>query len=345
MILKIGQTKIDFFNRFALDLKYNSIASSFSFDFYFDPELAAHRTLFRPGSYQTCTVEHEGELLITGRILHHSFTDQSEKQMASISGYSLPGVLQDCEIPTSLYPLQSDRLTLQQIADKLVKPFGIRIEVDPAVATRMNKPFKTSTADEKQSIQNYLTELATQLNINLSHTPQGALYFTNAKTKVIPIIDFDFNNPIPGVKFGMVFPGQQMHSQITIQKQANSDGGNAGEYTIQNPYGAGMFRPKVKSLSSGDDITIEDAAKNALADELSGIKFTIGMDRWAVDGKLIRPNNTITITNPDVFLYDKTQLFVEGIQFTGNESEESATLNCVLPESYNNSTPSNIFAS
>lgn len=351
MNLKIDNKNIEFFNAFTLNLKFDSVASGFTFDFYFKPDNAEHKTLFKPGTFKRCVVEHEGELLITGTLLSDGMQQSNAKELSGAGGYSLPGVLEDCTIPTSLYPLQSDGLSLRQIAQKLIKPFGLTMVVDSSVSSLMDGTFKTTTADEKQTIKSYLTELAAQKNINITHNAKGQLVFTRVRTKQAPVLDFDFsaNGPFGSAqgpratKIARTFNGQAMHSEITVQKQADSDGGNAGESIISNPYCKGVFRPIVRTQSSGNDISTADAARNALADELKNLKFTIDIPHWKPEDKIILPNNIITVIAPEVYLYKKTRLFIESIAYTGNEKIDTAVLTCVVPEVYNNETPKNIF--
>jgi prophage tail gpP-like protein len=133
-----------------------------------------------------------------------------------------------------------------------------------------------------------------------------------------------------------------MHSDITVIKQADSDGGNAGEATIKNPYVPFVFRPKVVTQNSGDDNDTEQAAKNILAAELKNLTLTIVTDRWELDGKMLKPNNIISVLNPEVYIYKKTNWFIEQIDYTGDQEKTVATLKCVLPEVYNGGTPKSI---
>jgi prophage tail gpP-like protein len=293
------------------------------------------------GHYHLCTIEHNDELVLTGYILSEGFSSSSNRKLVSIGGYSLPGVLEDCEIPPTFYPLQSDGLTLRQIAQKLINPFELKMIVDPAVAAKMDAVLEKSTAKESQNIKSYLTELASQKNIIISHNERGNLVFTEAKANKKPILNFD--GGIPFTSMDLSFNGQGMHSHLTVMKQADSDGGNAGEFTIQNPYVPFVYRPKVVTQSSGDDNDTEKAAQNLLADELKNLKLTIVTDRWEIDGKMIKPNNIISVTNPEVYLYKSTDWFIESIDFTGDEKQTVAKLNCVLPEVYNGQTPKYIF--
>lgn len=345
MILKINDRirnrKVEFFNKFNLGLRYDSVASSFSFNFFFDPENNEHKELACIGHYHIATLEHNGELLLTGYIISEAFNSSSVKQLVSFGGYSLPGVLEDCEIPTSLYPLQSDGLSLSEIARKLLKPFGLKMVVDPSVSSRMNKVYEKTTAKESQGIKSYLAELATQKNIIITHNEKGELLFTTAKTKQTPIMHFD--KSLVGTTFSLSFNGQGMHSHITVMKQADSGGGNAGESTIRNPYVPFVYRPKVIVQSSGDDNDTAQAAKNALAAELKGLVITITTDRWEIDGKIIKPNTIISITNPEIYIYKKVNLFVEAVEYSGDNTQTVATLTCVLPEVYSGETPEYIF--
>lgn len=341
MILKIKNRRVEFFNNFKLDLRYDSVASAFSFNFLFNPNDADLLELVHLGHYHKMTLEHNDELLLTGYILNQTFRDGNQKSLSGISGYSLPGVLEDCQIPTSVYPLQSDKLSLHQIVNKLVAPFKLKVVVDPAVASKMNKVYSTSTADENQTIKAYICELAAQRNIIVTHNEQGHLLFTEAKTKQQPFMHFD--RGVPGVNMAMNFNGQGMHSHITVQKQADSGGGNAGESTIANPFVPYTYRPKVLSQSSGDDIDTATAARRALSDELKNLQLQITTDRWQIDGKIIKPNTVISVKNPELFLKEKMNWFVESISFEGTQEKTIATLNCVLPEAYNNAKVVNHF--
>jgi len=344
MILKINDRirnrKVDFFNNFRLNLRYDAVASSFAFDFYYNPDNSEHVDMLCIGHYHLCTLEHSDELLLTGYVLSEAFTSGPVTELAALGGYSLPGVLEDCTIPVSLYPLQSDKLTLREIASKLLKPFGLSMVVDPEVASLMDQVYDTSKANATDSIKSYLTGLTAQKNIVLTHNEKGQLLFTKAKTAQKPLIEF---GNIPGTRMSLSFNGQQMHSDITVMKEADMDGGNAGQYTIKNPYVPFVFRPRVVIQNAGDDNSTREAARNILAAELKNMQLTIEIDRWDVNQKLIKPNSIVSVQNPDIYLFKKTNWFVEEVSYTGDQSSMTATLKCVLPEVYNGQLPEYLF--
>ncbi len=216
--------------------------------------------------------------------------------------------------------------------------------VDPSVGSEMDKTYDKIEASETDSIKDFLSKLANQRDVVLSHNEFGNLVYTRAKTKQTPIITYGGDGGIPCPEMKLTFNGQGMHSHITVMKQADEDGGNSGQSTIRNPYVPYVFRPKTLTQNSGDDIDTDQAAKNALATELKNLRVVINTDRWDIDNKIILPNTTIDVTNPAIYLYKKTRLFVESVDFSGDAKSSTAVINCCVPEAYNGDSPKYLFA-
>jgi prophage tail gpP-like protein len=345
MILKVGNKKIERFNSVDVVLKYDSVASTFAFSFYYDQG----SPIGRIGNYARCVIEDDGETLITGTVLSATYRDSAVKSLSTISGYSVPGVLEDCEIPTKLYPLQSDGKSLKEITEALIKPFGFGLVIDQGqnfteIIDKANEVIATSTAEASQSIKAYLASIASQKNIVISHTVGGSLRFTRAYASGRS--RHTFNQGQPNILIDVAFSGQSMHSEITVVKQADIDGGNAGESSVNNPYVNG-YRPKVIVQTSGTDIDSLQAAKNALADELKSIKVVIsigGLDKWRYNGNKLRVNELVDVTSPQCRITKKTQFFIEEVHLHEDpQTGQSAVLTCVVPEVHNGQTPFNRF--
>ena len=336
---------VEFFNEFTFTIAYDSIASSFGFNFYFDPENPDHVELTTVGHYHEVQLLFNNELVLTGNLINHTFKVSSTKQLTKMGGYALPGVLEDCEIPHRLYPLQNNGLSFEQICRKLIRPFKLGLVVDPDVQSIVSKAFPTATATPTQRVKGYLTQLASQKDIVLSHDEKGQLLLTRAKTKQDSIIDFDLREAVPeGTTFEFSINGQGIHSHITVQRQASSTGGNAGQTRLRNPYVIGsVFRPTTKSQSSGDDNDTGLAARRELGNELKNLRLTISTSSWLINGKIIRPNNIITIIAPELYIFRQERFFIESVSYTGNNKQTTATLNCVLPNVYDTEPIVNIF--
>ena len=115
--------KVEYFNEFRFNLVHDAVGSTFSFKFYFDPFDIELKELSCVTHFHEVTLEYNGELFLTGVLTSQNFTQENKKVLATFGGYSKPGVLEDCQIPPSIYPLQSNGLSLSRIAAKVIQPF------------------------------------------------------------------------------------------------------------------------------------------------------------------------------------------------------------------------------
>jgi prophage tail gpP-like protein len=332
---------IKYFNEVNVQLKHDAVASTFAFVFNFNPNNPDHKELSCVSHYHDVEIFHNGKKLITGILLSQSFKQNAKGIETQFSGYSTSGQLEDCQIPPNIYPLQSNGLSLKNIASKIGNAFKpkIGVIVDELTASSASGSFKTSAPEATTTCKSYLQKLATQKDIILSNDPSGKLLLTKSNTNGKPILDIDLTDPkksIPVVQAEMLFPGQPIHSHITAMRQAGIDSKNAGQQTLRNPYVIGsVHRPKVISQSSGDDNSTYDTVRRALGDEIRNIKVKLKLDRWTIDNKLIFPNNTIRIHAPGIYIWYPSIFFIESVSYLGNEKQQSTELICTLPEAYN----------
>jgi prophage tail gpP-like protein len=345
LVLKINDRlkirTIQFFNNVSLELRYDSIASVFKFDCYFDPENHDQEELFCVTHFHEALIEYNGIQFLHGYIISQGFRDSSVKEFAQFGGYTLTGVLEDCSISPDSYPLQYNGLSLLQIATKLISPFKLGIVVDPAVKDLMDKVYSETTAEPTDSVASFLTRLANQRNIIISHDEFGRLLFTRIASGSLPVLNVE--EGLVGTEMTMTFSGQQMHSHITVLRQADKNGGNSGQYTIENPFVPIVYRPKTITQNSGDNNSTKQAAQNALAAELKNVVLTIKIDRWVIDGKIIKPNSVISVLNKKLYIYKRTKFFIESVSYEGNSESHTAILTCVPMSCYDGSEPKNIF--
>lgn len=339
---RLGVENVEFFNNFNISLKHDSVASTFGFRLYFDPKNKKHAETICLSHFHEAILQHNNQTLITGYILGNKLKRNAVKNLVEITGYSKPGILEDSTMPHDLYPLEKDGLTLQQIAQEIASYFKLKVIVDSSVTTAMNTAIEKTTASPTQTIKDYLTELATQRHIIISHDNNGNLLFTREKTKRAPIAFFE--DGIPSVNIELDFAGQGIHSPITVVKQADSDGGNAGEYSINNPYCPIINRPKTVTQTSGTDLTTQEFARQVLANEIkSCVRLKIDIDRWDINSDLILPRNVISVKSKENFLYKETNWFIEQVDYAGDEKQMTAALHCVPEAVYNDDKVTNIF--
>lgn len=328
--LKIDGKKFDFFTNVTIVLNYNAIASSFSFEGLedFTPP---------PLQYNDCQILGENnEILITGTILNPQYVATNKPEVIRVSGYSTPGILEDCDIPVSLYPLQLDKLTLKQITDKLLSLFKVKYIATANIQIEFNKIFKKTNSEPGQKIKDFINELASQRGIILTHDNLGRLVFTKIEANLLPVVA-EFDEGDPGIEsMDLQVDAQSMHSEISVLRQADEESPNSGQFTIQNPY-VPVFRPKTIVLTSGDINDVEKAARNELGAELRNIVLTI------VTTKFIKAGEKIKARAPSLKLNVYTEFFVETTVITATNNAVRYELTCVPIDVFTQNKVQNIF--
>ena len=378
MKIKIKGNYYDFVESFAFSQGLDSVASSFGFTVVFNPDDENHRNIFRPLSYPKVEFFDENDKkFFTGLILNHSFAATSQPDVLAVSGYSKSGTLEDCTIPYSLYPLESNKRSLTEIAQRYLQPFNIKIVVEESAKKDMNLVYEKTAAEPKDSVKEYLSKLASQRNILLSHNENGDLVFFKPDFSSKPKFTYTEENCL-GINLEV--NGQNMHSDITILRQpekkktpkkkkkkseeekVDADGFPIGLLdgiidpdpkpkkkkpkekpkfydSIHNEM-VEYFRPIVEILSEGDASATKNAALNLVAEEFKNIRFSVELSRWDD----IRAGDVVELQSPKISVFKKLKLVVESFSKEMHKDSQSMSLSLMLPEAFTGSlTKENIF--
>ena len=337
MKIKINNKTFFFFNNFAVKLNLDSVASTFSFVARFDTEDKDHRLLFKPLSYHKIEIfKDDDTLLLTGVIVSHDFNSEKNPDLVKISGYSKGGILEDVNIPTSAYPLESINRSLKDITRRLLNLFDLKLIIDSSVASVVNLIYEKSVASPTESIKSYLSKLTAQRNIVMSHNTKGDIVYIKLNAVSTPKILFRNDNTI---QMGFVVNGQNLHDEISVIRQPSEDNENLSPVdTIKNPL-VNDFRPSVKTLSSGTDTDTKKAADNALAAELQNLQLKISLPRW----EELSPGDLIEAQNDEIYLFKVTKFILKSVVLNESQKGKTMKLFAVLPEAYTGETPKQIF--
>lgn len=334
---RIRNRTVKFFNDVNMQLRYDAIASSFRFGYYFNPDNAELKDMSCIGHYHPAVIRHNGQTILTGNILSEEFDDSSEQTLNSLSGGSLPGVLEDCNFNSSI---QFNAQSLLAMVEQVIKPFGLKVKYDTAISKEVNEPYAQISAKPTDSIKQYLSELAAQKNVILGHDEFGNVRLRRAQPGRRPVMDF---SKTPSIGMKLSFNGQAMHSELHIMEQSNFDFEiQTSTKTIKNPFVINtVYRPKTYAKTAGDtELDLDTASKNALAQELRNLQLVITVEGWMNQMKrIVMPGDIISVQNSKVYLYNRTDFFVEQVDLIKNAEQETATITCVLPSVYDGSTP------
>lgn len=351
MKVKINGHNINFFTAGSINLKLDSIASTFSLACRFNPENDFHKEIFKPLSYHKIEIYNsKDKLIFTGTVLNHSFTADSGINLIAISGYSLSGILEDVTIPPSMYPLENTNLSLKQIAQKLCNAYGIGLiigsnagntnivaaDVDPDSETESNITYKKTVASPSDTVKGYLSKLTSQRNILLSHDAKGNVVLFKPSDKMKPKYFFNSENSL---SMSSDFNGQGLHSEINVIRQPSEENNGVSTVdSVKNPL-IGLYRPTTKVLSSGEDTDVSKAANNELSSELSNISLKVKLLGLFDD---IKPGDIVNIHNHWIYSFAYSRYMVSSITLNFNENEEITELDLVLPETFTGKVPANI---
>lgn len=361
MKIRINGKYYVYFDEVSVDTSLDAVASTFGFTARFDPDNALHKELFRPLSYHKVEFLHDdGKPISTGTLLTHTFNASATPELVSVGGYSLGGVLEDCQIPHELYPLESNNRSLKEIATRLLNYFGLKLIVYNEVSKECNQVIPKSVAEPEESIKDYLAKIAAQKNVIISHDVYGNVIMFRPKPNDAPKMLFTDENT---TNISLDVNGQDIHSSITTLRQPKSSGSSKGgilsdDYdplaesggkkanqillpvdTVVNPM-IRIKRPKVDKLSSGDLGDIRKGAENGIASELKNISVAISINRW----ENISIGDMVEVISPKNFLYQRTKMMVSQTTINENESSKTSSITCVLPETFTGNKPKNIFA-
>ena len=301
----------------------------------FGAEVPGFKELFQPFSYKTVVITVGGEPLFTGTMVAVNPVVENAQKIIAISGYSLPGVLNDCTPPASSYPLEFNDQGLQVIATTIAASFGISVEF----LNGQGAVFERVACEPGKRALAFLTELAKQRNLIIASTPRGALVFQRSTDAGNPVARLQQGAP-PVLSVIPFFSPQEYYSHITGLEPVIV-GLKGSQFTVKNPRLLGVIRPLTFNASDTLDADVS-AAVSAKAARMFGsmASYSVRVATWRdPSGVLWSPNTTIKLLAPDAMIYNEYEFVVRSVEFERSSATETATLNLVMPGSFNGEIP------
>jgi len=301
----------------------------------FDTSSAEQRAKFRPFSFQTMQVQVGRSLAFNGTMVGTSPQLSASARTVELSAYSLPGVLNDCTVPASDFPLEFNGLGLKAIAAKVVAPFGLKVEFEG----EPGPTFERVALKPSQTVLSFLATLARQRNLVITNTPEGALLFVQSKEQAKPVANFtEGSSPLYGVS--PFFSPQAYYSHIT-GIEVIVVGVLGSQHTVRNPRLAGTLRPynfQASDVTGAELKTAVEAKAGRMFANM--VSYQLNINTWRDEfGEVWRPNTFITLEAPGAMVYSKTTLLIRSVELVSAAETETATLDVVLPGAFNGKAP------
>jgi len=301
----------------------------------FDADAPGFRDTFRPFSFKTVVITVGGTPLFTGTMVTVNPVLENAQKIISVSGYSLPGVLNDCTSPASSFPLEFDNQGLREIATAMAAPFGISVDFQ----ADQGAVFERVASEPGKKVLAFLTELAKQRNLIISSSSRGKLTFLQSSEGGQPVARLQ-QGVAPVLSVTPFFSPQEYYSHITgIEPVVVGLAGS--QFTVKNPRLLGVTRPLTFNAPDTLDADVKSAVE-AKAGRMFGnmASYSVRVATWRdPSGKLWEPNTAIKLLAPDAMIYNEYEFIIRSIEFSRDRATETATLNLVIPGSFSGKVP------
>lgn len=290
---------------------------------------------FRPFSFKPIVITVDGDPLFNGTGVGVTPVLQSDRKLISVSGYSLPGVLNDCTAPASAYPLEFNGLGLRDIANTLAALFGLSVVFD----VDQGDVFDRVALEPGKRVFTFLAELARQRNLIIASTSAGELIFWQSIDAGQPRAELA-QGESPVISITPFFSPQEFYSHVTgIEPVIIGLAGS--QFTVQNPRLKGVVRPMTFEAEDTLEASLKSAVE-AKAGRMFGnmVSYELRLNTWRdLIGRLWEPNTTIILQAPDAMIFNPYEFVIRSVDFNRNPKIETATLNLVIPGSFNGVIP------
>ena len=301
----------------------------------FDSEAPGFRQTFRPFSFKSVTITVGGAPLFTGTMVAVSPVLENAQKIIAVSGYSLPGVLNDCTPPASSFPLEFDNQGLRDIATALAAPFGVSVDFK----ADQGAVFERVAIEPGKKVLAFLTELAKQRNLIISSSSRGKLVFLQSSEGGQPVARLQ-QGVAPVLSVTPFFSPQEYYSHITgIEPVVVGLAGS--QFTVKNPRLLGVTRPLTFNAPDTLDADVKSAVE-AKSGRMFGnmASYSVRVATWRdPNGKLWDPNTSIKLLAPDAMIYKEYEFIIRSIEFSRDRATETATLNLVVPGAFSGKIP------
>lgn len=300
----------------------------------FEPDNDLFRLVFQPFTFLEAVLFIGGDQRYTGVNVNTAARVGIDGNVVTSSGYSLPGVWNDCTMPGSSFPLEYDGMNLQQIATALARPFGLT----PSFTADAGPTFDRVALEHTTKVLSFLKKLAQQRKLVISNDRFGRPVFQQ-ETDAAPIQTLE-QGQSPVREITPTFDPQEYFSHVTAITPAYT-GVEGSQYTATNPFLRGVLRPIAfdapDTFGADAKSTAEAKLGRMFANSLS---YKIDLAGWRdANGNEWEPNTKVKLLAPGAMVYTATEFLIREVELERNASEDISTLTLVLPGAFSGKAP------
>jgi prophage tail gpP-like protein len=332
----IGGEKFTGFTAYTLNLSYDSF-DTFSFSAPYDPEIKGLREIITPFSFNPCEVYYNDVLVFKGTLLtpDPELTDNSSE--ITLQGYPLCGVLNDCMVPPTKYPLQCMGITMKGIADAACEPYSIPVIFEGEVGPS----FTEVSIEPTDKILDFLSRLAKQRNLLFTNNEKGQLVFFNPKNEKA-FVSF-VEGKLPLISLKPKFSAQGFYSHITGFGKTDAEYPSMS-YTFENKYliNKGIIRHHSLTIEDSETSSDLENATKAHAGRMFAdcVSFELLCENHVNEkNEVFQKGMTVCVSAPSAMVTRETNFIARNVKLSRTTEGKTATLTLVLQGAYTGEIP------
>jgi prophage tail gpP-like protein len=332
----ISREKFTGFTAYNLNLSYDSF-DTFSFSAPYDPSIKELRDVITPFAFNSCEVYYNDVLVFKGTLLTPDPELSDTSSEITLQGYPICGVVNDCMVPPTKYPLQCYGITMKGIADAACEPYSIPVIFDGEIGPE----FTEVSIEPTDKILDFLSRLAKQRNLLITNNEKGQLVFFNPNPGKAAVSFVEGRSPLISIK--PKFKAQDFYSHITGFGKTDAEYPSMS-YTFENKYLINKGIMRHHSLTIEDSETISDLENSVKAH--AGRMFTDCVSFELLCENHVNENNEVfykgmgvCVYAPSAMIAKETNFIARDVKLSRTVEGKTATLNLVLPGSYTGEIP------
>lgn len=333
--LMVNGTPFRLWDDLEITRSFDTVADTFSLICPFNPEIKRTRQTFQPFKYQECGVYIGGEKVLTGNIINIEATSNANSRVLKIDGYSKPGILNDCSVPPTSWPVSINGLNLKEIADRLCKDYGIIVMFEGSPGAKFSARDKIEIESDKKIID-FLIDIAKLRGFLISSNVDGKLLFRKTPVGMATVKLEEGKNPLLSATCS--FKGQSRYSHVTLLKSNNRFG--AGQSTTVEDEELKKNAIVRHNISNAEDTEMGNLKTAALARMgriiADSINLSCSLSGWRRydNGALWKAGDLVDFFSMGNMIYKNTTFLVRDVKFIKKSDSLTCDLSLVLPEAY-----------
>jgi len=254
--------------------------------------------------FNTIQFSDDNGIIFTGVMVSHEFESNAEQNEVTVSGYSTTGILNDCQVPVSAYPIQIKNKSVEDVAKTICSIFNVELVIDSLALSDASVVLSRTEISPNQKAGEYLSSICALKNLILSHTSRGELLITKINVNQKPIAYLQEGDAVI-TSLSLSVNGQDIHRTIYVMGQQGITDNIKSQASLTNiMVDVWSKRSSLIEQTRGDGNQSLTAVRQALANELKNITVRINIRGWYLNDILPVPGNSLKLLAKSIFLYD-----------------------------------------